>query len=85
MTNAVTLGRHLEVVRPLVLGTAVFGDEASLEIIYDGDKLDRATAVSRDIDVLKKAGYRARCIGRNRAVAIDLTNVGTAFNARFVS
>lgn len=82
--TAISLGRHLEDIRSLVVGIAVYGDEGSIDILYDGEKHNRKDSSVADAIALNSAGYRARIVGRARCVAIDLTNVGTAMDARYI-
>lgn len=84
MEQAQSLHRHIEDIQPIVAGLVMIGDWGNIDICYDGDKLDRATAINSDVAALSSAGFRVRKIGRNVGVAIDLTNVGSAFHARFV-
>lgn len=83
-TQPQSLSRHVEDISAIVAGLSLIGDYGSVDVLYDGDEFsNRRTAIAADISSLKAAGYRARKHG-GAAIAIDLTNVGTAFNARFV-
>jgi hypothetical protein len=64
-------------------GLTTFGD-GGLELLYGCEPTERKAIVSGDLARLSSAGYRARIIGRNRAVSVLLTNVGTAMDARYV-
>ena len=78
------LYRYVEDIAPLVAGMPMLGEWGSVDVCYDGDKLDRSSAINSDLKALSAAGYRARKVGPDVGVTIDLTNVGDAFCARFV-
>lgn len=83
MTDAVSLSRHLADIAGISQGQAMLGCGA-IDILYACDPADRAALVADDVERLKGFGYRARVAGRNRQVIVELTNVGTAMNARYV-
>jgi len=79
-----SLSRHVEDIQRIVTGLSLIGDEGAVDVLYDGDTCDRRAAIASDVSALVGAGYRARVVGRNRMVAVDLANVGDHLNARFV-
>lgn len=84
MQQAQTLSSHKVDIQALgVVGLASFGN-AGIELTYCCEPADRKALLSGDVHLLCGAGYRARIVGRNRMVAIDLKNVGDAMNARYV-
>lgn len=65
------------------VGLATLG-EGSVELLYCCEPDQRKTLVLGDTRNLIDAGYRTRVVGRNRLVSVDLTNVGSAMDARYV-
>jgi hypothetical protein len=62
-------------VEGIAIGRALYGTEGGIDLVYDGAKVDRASAIAADVVKLSGAGFQVRTVGRNLRVAIDLTPV----------
>jgi hypothetical protein len=70
-------------VEGLTQGMALWGNEAGIDVVYGFVAGDRGEAINADLESLRAHGFRARIVGRNRHVAVDLTPVMFQGQARY--